>query len=127
MSWLKPRRAGGGGTTFRGGSLPYAEPEPLDPALRDRHYAGVEEAPDEQGQKRRGGVILILDGVHDRHGEIEAEGDFEVRHPSCAIAVELFLPRAGLAVNIEFRRAREFRFHSQNGFEHSLGVAHGEL
>ena len=127
MCELNPRRAGGGSASLgRGSGGLHAEAEALDPALRYGHYSGVEESPDEEEQERGGGVIFVLDGIDDRRGEVKAQRDFQVGHPAGAVAIAFFLPGAGLAFDLEFRRAHECRFYAEERFDDGLGVAHRE-
>src|SRR6267142_7143034 len=118
----KARCAGSGGTHFRRVD---AETQPREVSLAEGHEAGIEIAPDEEQQERDRGIIFVDDRVDDGHGKIEPENNFRVGQPARFIPVGFFREGALLAFDIEFWRAREFAFPSNDGFQDRLGVAHG--
>src|SRR6266850_5474799 len=114
--------ARGGGTHFR---CVDAETQPSEVGLAEGHEAGVEIAPDEEQQERHRGVIFVDDRVDDGHRKIEPENNFHVGQPARFVPVGFFREGALLPFDIEFWRAREFALLSNDGFEDSLRVAHG--
>src|SRR6266436_8419282 len=118
----KARRAGSGRTHFR---CVDAEAQPREVGLAQRHAAGVEIAPDKKKQERHRGVIFVDDCIDNGHGKIEPENDFRIGQPARFVPVGFFREGAHLAFDIEFWRAREFAFLSNDGFQDRLGIAHG--
>ncbi len=119
---LEARSAGGGGAHFRGVD---AEAEMGEVSLAEGHAAGVEVAPDEEKQERNSGVVFVGYGVGDSRGEINPQKNFGVGNPSSFVFVFLRDKCVLFPFDFEFRRAGEFRFFSDNGFEDGLGVSNG--
>src|SRR3984893_286010 len=118
----KPRRAGGGGTHLR---CVDAKAQPREVGLAERHGASVEITPNEEQQERHRRVIFVNNRVNDSHGKIESEKNFGVGQPAGFVPIGFFRECALLAFDIEFWSACEFTFLSNDSFEDSLGVAHG--
>src|SRR6266478_3282048 len=57
--------------------------------------------------------------------KIDPENDFRIGQPARFVPVGFFREGAHLACDIEFWRAREFAFLSNDGFQDCLGIAHG--
>src|SRR5690348_3943619 len=128
FAWrLEAGDAGGGGANF-GGFRRVAEAEAFEQALAEGHHARIEISPDKKKQEGNREVILILECVDDRGGEIDAEENFGVGNPAGAFAVFAFEPGAALALRFDaiLRRADEFGLLAENRFEDGDGVAHRE-
>src|SRR5215470_17687529 len=115
--------AGGGGAHFWGVD---AETEMGEVGLAEGHTAGVKIAPNEQQKERNGGIVFVGDSVHNGRGEINSQKNLGVRNPTSLVTI--FFRNEGIlfAFDLEFWRARKFRFLPNDGFENSLGVSNGD-
>src|SRR5712672_81189 len=121
--FLEAGGAGGGGAHFWG---VYAEAEVGEVGLPEGHEAGVEVAPDEEQKEGDCCEILIGDGVDDGAGKINSQENFRVGHPASFVAVFFFDEGVFLAFDLEFWRAGEFAFNTEDGLEYGFGVADGD-
>src|SRR5579883_2003192 len=60
-----------------------------EPALAERHEAGVEIPPHEEQEERNRRVVLVRDGVNHGQREIEPEQNFGIGHPASLVFVFL--------------------------------------
>src|SRR5256714_5618412 len=94
--------------------------------LPEGHYAGVEIAPNKEQQKRDRSVVFVANGIEDRRAEIEAEKQFGVGHPAGFVSVGLSDERIVFPFNLELRCARKLGLLTDESFQNSLRVSHGD-
>src|SRR5258708_3261802 len=101
----------------------HAEAQMREPRLAERHESRIEVSPNEQQEEGHGSVIFIEDGIDHRKREVKSQGHFKIRHPPRLVLIFLGGKRAGLAFNLEFRRACKFRFLADDGFDNGLRLS----
>src|SRR5438045_7753759 len=93
--------------------------------LSEGHEPGVKISPNEEKKERNGREILVGDRVDYGESEINSKGNFGVRHPARFVVVFFRNKSIFFAFNLKFWSACELAFHSEDGFEHRLGIPDG--